>query len=96
MGDLWALNVKSARQSTKENTFYFDKIEEKRENLRKMKKRDATRLKRKITREYKEALETDADDLEGNLVRMTKIDAYEFLAKPKETEKMKDKHKFRY
>jgi ribosomal protein RSM22 (predicted rRNA methylase) len=96
MGDLWALNVKSARQSTKENTFYFDKIEEKRENLRKMKKRDATRLKRKITREYKEALEMDADDLEGNLVRMTKIDAYEFLAKPKETEKMKDKHKFRY
>lgn len=96
MGDLWALGKKSANQSTKENTFYFDKIEEKRENIRKHKKRDSTRLKRKIKKEYKEALEADADDLEGNLVRMAKIDVYEFLQKPKEEEKMKDKRKFRY
>lgn len=96
MGDLWALGNKSARQSTKENTFYFEKIEEKRENLRKKKKRDATKLKRKISKDYKEALESHADDLEGNLARMAKIDAYEFLAKPKENEKMKDSRKYKY
>lgn len=96
MGDLWPLGHKSARQSTKENTFYFDKIEEKRENLRKKKKRDATKLKRKITQDYKEALESDPDDLEGNLIKMSKIDAYEFLAKPKEEERIKDKRKFKY
>jgi ribosomal protein RSM22 (predicted rRNA methylase) len=96
MGDLWALGNKSAVQSKKENIFYFQKIEEKRENLRKMKKRDSTRLKRKIKKEYKEALETDPDDLEGNLVRMSKIDAYEFLAKPKEAEKMNEKRKYKY
>ncbi|TID25463.1 hypothetical protein CANINC_002941 [Pichia inconspicua] len=96
MGDLWPLGYKSARQSTKENTFYFEKIEEKRENLRKKKRRDATKLKRKIAQEYKEAMEADPEDLEGNLIRMSRIDAYEFLSKPKEEEKMKDKRKFKF
>lgn len=96
MGDLWALGNKSANQSRKENLFYFDKIEKKRENLRKMKKRDATRLKRKMHKDYKEALEADPTDLEGNLVKMSKIDAYEFLSKPKEEEKMRDKRKYKY
>lgn len=98
MGDLWPLNFKSSRQSTKENTFYFEKIEEKRENLRKQKKRDATKLKRKITKEYKEALEADIteDDLEDNLIRMAKIDTYEFLAKPKEAQRITEKQKFKY
>lgn len=95
MGDLWPLGNKSANQSSKENTFYFDKIETKRENLRKKKKKDATRLKRKIKKEYKEALESGDEDIEGNFIRMAKIDAYEFLTKPKETQKMKDK-KFKY
>lgn len=96
MGDLWPLGYKSARQSNKENTFYFEKIEEKRENLRKKKKRDATKLKRKIAQEYKDALNSDPDDLEGNLIKMSRIDAYEFLAKPKEEEKLKDRRKFKY
>ena len=96
MGDLWALGYKSANQSRKENTFYFERIEEKRENLRKKKKKDATRLKRKISKDYKEALESENEDLDEDVVRMAKIDAYEFLTKPKETEKLKDKSKYRF
>lgn len=95
MGDLWALGKKSAVQSKKENIFYFDKIEEKRENLRKMKKRDATKLKRKLARDYKSALESEDSEADDNFLRVAKIDAYEFLAKPKEVQKMKDK-RFRY
>ena len=95
-GDLWALGYKSANQSRKENTFYFERIEEKRENLRKKKKRDATRLKRKISKDYKEALESENEDLNEDVVRMAKIDAYEFLTKPKETEKLKEKRKYEY
>lgn len=95
MGDLWALGNKSANQSKKENTFYFERIEEKRENLRKIKKRDATKLKRKLAKDYKEALESGDIDSDDNLVRLSKIDAYEFLVKPKEAQKMKDK-RFKY
>lgn len=96
MGDLWPLGYKSANQSKKENTFYFERIVQKRENLRKKKKRDATKLKRKISKDYKEALESDNEGIEKDIVRMAKIDAYEFLAKPKETEKLKDKRKYKY
>lgn len=97
MGDLWALGYKSAYQSTKENTFYFEKIEKKKENLRKQKKRDATKLKRKIAKDYKEALEVDTEEeIEDNITRMAKIDAYEFLTKPKEMEKIKDKRRFKF
>lgn len=96
MGDSWPLGKKSAVQSKKENTFYFAKVEEKKENLRTKKKRDSRRLKRQMAADYKVAMETDPKDFEGQLSRMAQIDAYEFLTKPKEEERMKDKRKYKY
>lgn len=96
MGDSWPLGKKSAVQSKKENTFYFAKVEEKAENLRNKKKRDARRLKRQMAADYKSAMETDPKDFEGELSKMARIDAYEFLTKPKEEERLKEKRKYKY
>lgn len=96
MGDSWPLGKKSAIQSKKENTFYFAKVEEKRENLRNNKKKDARRLKRQMAADYKAAMETDPKDFESELSKMARIDAYEFLTKPKEEERLKDKRKYKY
>ncbi|VEU21802.1 DEKNAAC102668 [Brettanomyces naardenensis] len=81
MGDLWELGVKSAIQSRKENTFYMKRLQEKEAKLREMEKRNSDRLKRKIKKDYKDAIGTEVNegDLEGRLRRMAKIDAYEFL-----------------
>ncbi|QPG74962.1 hypothetical protein FOA43_002301 [Brettanomyces nanus] len=97
MGDIWALGAKSMIQSKKENSFYFERLEKKEEALRENKKRDAEKLKRKIRREYKEAVASDpkSDDLGEKLTRMARIDAYQFLAKPKEQQRITDKRRYK-
>lgn len=95
MGDSWALGKKSAIQSKKENTFYFERVEQKAQNLRLKKKKDAKRLKNKIAADYRAAMDMEPTDFESQLTKMANIDTYEFLTKPKEEAKLKDKKKFK-
>ncbi|OWB54342.1 hypothetical protein B5S28_g187 [[Candida] boidinii] len=94
-GDLWALGKKSAIQSTKENTFYFERIKQKEENIRKQKKRSADKIKRKVVSDYRNAMNSDPENLDGTIKKMAYIDAYMFLGKPKQQQLLK-KEKFKY
>ncbi|OUM53112.1 hypothetical protein BVG19_g2366 [[Candida] boidinii] len=94
-GDLWALGKKSAIQSTKENTFYFERIKQKDDNIRKQKKRSADKIKRKVVSDYRKAMNSDPENLDDKIKKMAYIDAYTFLGKPKQQQLLK-KEKFKY
>ncbi|ODV84219.1 hypothetical protein CANARDRAFT_201375 [[Candida] arabinofermentans NRRL YB-2248] len=96
MGDLWALGAKSAVQSTKENTFYVERLAQKEKSLRDKAKSDTNRMKRKIVGDYKRALHVEPETLEDELKKMAHLDAYHFLGKPKQQELLKEKPKYKY
>lgn len=97
MGDLWCLGAKSVIQSRKENTFYLQKLAAKEKSLRESKKRDAERMRRRVKKKYKEALASHPaeNDFQGRLEKMAALDAYQFLGKPKEQQRLKEKKRFK-
>ncbi|KAH3665597.1 hypothetical protein OGAPHI_003785 [Ogataea philodendri] len=88
MGDVWALESKSRALSTKENTFYFEKLKKKEEELRKQRKQDAKLRKKKMREDYEKALNSEPKTFGESLKMAAQLDSFRFMALKKQKDRL--------